>query len=382
MILRHGSSPRRIQIQHVESALLVFARASIPYALLRIGQFSQWMVVSVEVTIDIASKLKESLVSRMFWGRGNLYRNSFHLVIFALTSFALLTGVITQLNIFPVESQALAVSYGLGATSDLLQQGGGITSVLPVDPNTPELKINNHRVQPGETLNTIAASYGISVDTIRWANSKLVSPFSNIVEVGWVLKIPQIDGVLYTVRRGQTIDDLVALTRGNKIDIIELNELVPPDYHLVDGQQIFVPHGSLSESEVVIAGIPQGVFANPLSHPACAGYILSRGFTSYHDGLDLAKGGGCPIRAIAAGRVTFAGWSSLAGFNVRIDHGGGITSNYYHGTGEFWVKEGDRVQQGQEIMMMGTSGNSTGTHLHLSLHKDHIAVDPAIFVPY
>ncbi|MCA9378900.1 LysM peptidoglycan-binding domain-containing M23 family metallopeptidase [Candidatus Dojkabacteria bacterium] len=352
------------------------------YLLLRSRQIVSWAITIAEFTVDTAAVTKDFLVSRMFWGRGNLYRNSFHLVMMVLTSFALITGVATQLDVFSTTSQALSVSYGLGATSDLLEQGGGITSVLPVDPSTPELQIDEHHVSPGETLESIAAIYGVSVDTIRWANSRLVSPFSNALEVGWVLRIPQIDGVLYTVRAGQTVDDLVALTGGNRFDIIELNELYPPDYALTDGQQIFVPHGSLSESEVVIAGIPRGVFTNPLSNPACAGYHLSRGFTSYHNGLDLAKGGGCPIRAIAAGRVVFAGWSSLAGFNVRIDHGGGITSHYYHGTGEFWVKEGDRVQQGQEIMMMGSSGNSTGTHLHLSLFKDKIAVDPAIFVPY
>ena len=63
---------------------------------------------------------------------------------------------------------------------------------------------------------------------------------------------------------------------------------------------------------------------------------------------------------MAAGEVIYAGWSPLAGFNVQIDHGGGIVTKYFHGDGTFWVKVGQRVQQGEEIMMMGTSGNSTG----------------------
>ncbi len=131
-----------------------------------------------------------------------------------------------------------------------------------------------------------------------------------------------------------------------------------------------------------VVDIPRGVFSNPLSHPGCAGYTYSRGFTGYHRGVDLAKGSGCPIRAIATGKVEYAGWSPLAGFNVRIDHGGGITSIYMHGNGTFWVNAGDRVQQGQEIMYMGTTGNSTGVHLHVELRKDGYAVNPAGFIPY
>ena len=92
---------------------------------------------------------------------------------------------------------------------------------------------------------------------------------------------------------------------------------------------------------------------------------------------------GCPISAIASGKVVYAGWSQYGeGYNVRIDHGGGIVSHYYHGNGDIWVKTGDHVEQGQLIMFMGTTGNSTGVHLHLSLFKDNVAVDPAPYIPY
>lgn len=365
----------------LQFALLEFFGTLPGYLFLRTTQISHFVITGLEIAAGSFNAVKSHTVSRMFWGRGNLYKNSFHILITLLTVFALFTGIITQFNLNR-DTQALQISYGQGASDDLLQQGAGIQTVLPVDANLPDLRIQTYKVKEGDTLESIAAAHGISADTIRWANLSVISPFSNVIEIGWDIKIPEINGVLYKVRAGQTVDQIASITGGNRLDIIEINELVPPNYALQDGKDIFVPQGTLAESEVVVAGIPRGVFTNPLSHPSCAGYRFERGITAYHNGLDLSRFPGCPVRAIGAGRVTFAGWSAWAGFNVRIDHGGGIESHYYHSTGEFWVKAGDRVQQGQEIMMMGTSGNSTGVHLHLSLFKNHIAVNPALFVPF
>lgn len=361
-------------------ALLVFTTAWLGYMLLRLTQLGKFLFAAGEILVINSEIVKKALVSKMFWGRGSWYKNSFHLLITLFTVFALVTGLIGQLRVTSA-SEALQISYGQGASNDILQQGGNIQSVLPLDSQTPALRITRYKVLPGENLETVAEKFSLSVDTIRWANLSLVSPFGSYLEAGWDLKIPEINGVLYKVRPGQTVEDVAAITGGTRFDIIEINELVPPNYTLTAGQEVFVPQGSLAESEVVIAGIPRGVFTNPLSHPECAGYRFERGFSGYHNGLDLSRYPGCPIRAIAAGRVTYVGCLGAAGCNVRIDHGGGIESHYYHGAG-FWVSTGERVQQGQDIMMMGTTGNSTGVHLHLSLFKNKIAVNPAIFVPY
>ncbi len=336
---------------------------------------------SLQLLFEQFTVLKTYLVRRMFWGRGSLYKNSFHLLILVFTVFALLTGLASKALLVEAK-QGLDIAYGQGASSDILEQGGSIHTVLAVDPIQPDIPIRDHVVAPGETLASISTDFNVTEDTIRWANNDLISPFSNDIQSGWDLKVPQINGVLYKAQPGQSVDDIANVTGGNRSDIIELNELVPPDYKLQDGQRVFVPNGSLNVSDVKVTGIPKGVFENPLSNPECNGYSESRGFSSYHDGIDLARYPGCPIRAIATGVVIFAGWSELAGFNVRIDHGGGIVSKYYHGDGTIWVKVGERVQQGQDIMMMGTTGNSTGVHLHLSLFKNGVAVDPAPYVPF
>lgn len=350
----------------------------------RVAVFSKF---GAEIQIENAAKLKTMAVSRMYWGRSNGYRVAFHYIVTGLTISALLFGVVSRLFVVEAQTQELATVAGLSVTSDLLQQGSSIQTVLAVDPNTPSIRVSQHIVQPGETLSGLSETYGVSIDTIRWVNSSLISPFSNEIKVGWNLNIPQIDGIFIEVQPGYTVDYLVSRFGANgnvhRTDIIELNRLDPRNPVLAVGDRIFIPSGRMSSADLGPLDIPTGVFTNPLSNPNCAGYSLSRGVTWGHDGLDLARYPGCPIRAIATGDVITAECSLYAqGCYILIDHGGGIISHYYHGDGTFWVKAGDRVQQGQDIMMMGSTGNSTGVHLHLEIRKNNMIVDPALYVPF
>lgn len=353
------------------------------YIFMRCRQLYIFGDSALELLLETASEIKAYAISRMFWGRGNMYRNSFHILITIFTATALSISFLFRFSVFQDKADQLQVAYAAGASADLLHQGNSIEAIIASDPSLPEVVIRTYTVENGDILDSISDRFGLRVDTIRWANPEVISPFSNTVVAGWKLRIPEIDGVLYTVRQGQDIHDVATLTNGEVYEIAELNQIPGPDYRVQAGQIIFVPNGTLSVSEVVVAGIPQGIFTNPLSHPDCVGYRLSQGFIPYyHYGLDLARYPGCPIRAVATGEVTFAGWSPLAGYNVRIDHGGGIVTHYYHSSGEFYVQKGDRVQQGQEIMFMGSSGNSTGVHLHIELQKDRVQVDPSIFIPF
>lgn len=329
-------------------------------------------------------KVKGELVKRMFWGRGSWYKNSFHLVVITITSVLLVTGLFsTRYQV--IGENSLDIAYGSYGNNDLLAQGGSLATVVAVDAAT-NYTVYNHVVQDGETINKIAKQYGVQIDTILWANSTEISPFNPEVRKGMRLKIPEIDGVLHTVRAGDTVNSIAEVTHGNVFDIIELNQLVPPDYELTVGQKIFVPQGSLPPEP--LPGLYRDYFENPLSHPACTGYQFQRGLTSYHSGIDLSKMGGCPIRSIAAGQVTFAGWADgLSGYTVIVEHGDPATGNsiksyYLHGDGQIWVKTGDYVKKGQNLMHMGSTGYSTGTHLHLSIRRNNALVDPAIYVPY
>lgn len=105
------------------------------------------------------------------------------------------------------------------------------------------------------------------------------------------------------------------------------------------------------------------------------------GVPRMHEGVDLAGASGTPIVATRAGYVTVAGWGSAAGNYVSISHGDGYGSIYMHMT-HYIVSSGQYVQQGQVIGYMGTTGGSTGVHLHFGISKNYTYVNPAEYINF
>jgi murein DD-endopeptidase MepM/ murein hydrolase activator NlpD len=100
----------------------------------------------------------------------------------------------------------------------------------------------------------------------------------------------------------------------------------------------------------------------------------------FHDGLDLANNVGTPILAAGDGTVISAGWKPVYGRTIEINHGNGLVTKYSHNS-QLLVSEGDKVKKGQKIALMGTTGRSTGPHLHFTLFKQNIVQDPMIYLP-
>jgi len=103
------------------------------------------------------------------------------------------------------------------------------------------------------------------------------------------------------------------------------------------------------------------------------------GKRAFHSGIDIARPAGTEIRSCAAGKVTFSGIRADMGHIVEIDHGQGYTTCYAHNASNL-VRQGETVQQGQVIALVGMTGRSTGPHLHFELRRDGVAVDPKIFL--
>ena len=122
--------------------------------------------------------------------------------------------------------------------------------------------------------------------------------------------------------------------------------------------------------------------------PVLDGYISS-GFgrrtdpitrrIAVHSGLDFAAPRGTPIHAVGAGVVTFSGRHGAYGNMVEISHVGGYKTRYAHGH-ELQVKKGDLVKKGEQIATVGSTGRSTGPHLHLEVYRNGMAIDPARFL--
>lgn len=103
------------------------------------------------------------------------------------------------------------------------------------------------------------------------------------------------------------------------------------------------------------------------------------GFTAVHKGIDFAGPPGTSVTAVAAGLVTFAGERSGYGEMVEINHGNGLATRYCHNE-KLTVRQGEMVRKGQEVALMGSTGHSTGPHLHFEVLKNGTQVDPLRFI--
>ncbi len=108
---------------------------------------------------------------------------------------------------------------------------------------------------------------------------------------------------------------------------------------------------------------------------------FGRRWSSFHEGIDIPAGRGIPILASCGGRVTYAGYSGNLGYNVVIEHRDNMFTKYCHAS-ELLVKDGDIVKQGQVIAYVGSSGNSTGNHLHFEVRFGDFPLNPLDFLPY
>lgn len=248
-----------------------------------------------------------------------------------------------------------------------------VTTMLS-DSNKGE--ITQYRVQDGDTVGSIAQKFGVSIDTIMWENN-LKSVDS--IKAGELLNILPVTGVRHLVKRGETIYSIAKYYNVDPQNIIDypFNSFTNDEtYSLAAGQELIVPDG-VKPNEVIIdtqhyatktvAPVPGVVGEGKFMWPTTG--TITQKFSWYHSGVDIANHDGPDIMAAASGTVVTAGWNPGGyGNYVIIDHGNGYKTLYGHMvTGSIVVKAGDVVKQGQKIGRMGSTGRSTGTHLHFEI---------------
>lgn len=244
----------------------------------------------------------------------------------------------------------------------------GRDEIAKVSVNTGEIRV--HTVRPGETLSEIAEMFGVTANTIMWAND--ISRASAI-RPGDTLVILPIVGVQHVVRAGDTINSIAKKYEGDTDEILEYNELASAD-ELEVGQTLIIPGGAmhsaavsknqLSAEPVKTTGSATG---GGLSHPA-PGAVKTQGLHGYN-AVDLAAGHGSAIRASAGGEVIVSkssGWNGGYGQYIVIRHPNGLQTLYAHLMRND-VGVGAMVSQGQVIGGMGSTGRSTGNHLHFEV---------------
>lgn len=251
-------------------------------------------------------------------------------------------------------------------------------------------EVINYVVQEGDTLSSIADKYGLQVSTIIWENDlNERTP----LKPGQELRILPIDGIRHKVARGETIQSIArkyGLTEeaeAQKIVAYPFNEFLNDEtFELATGQYIMVPDGVKPNVAAPAPARVARLTPDAGSVTATGTFVwpasgqISQGYVAYHRAVDISNRGGGPILAADAGTVVAAGWDpSGYGNRILIDHGNGYITLYGH-LSLIQVSPGQRINRSDVIGQMGSTGRSTGTHLHFEVRQGGVLLNPLSFL--
>ncbi len=241
-------------------------------------------------------------------------------------------------------------------------------------------------VKEGDTLSGIADQFGISIETILWENKLTLR---STLKLGSTLTILPVSGLSHTVARGETIASIAKRYKVEERAILDFNEIA--DGRAVAlGQKLIIPEGEqpaviaparpAPRPSVVRIPAPQDITPSGIRLLVPVAYKrISQWFTYRHSGIDMAGAYGTPVYASEDGTVVQAGWGTGYGLYVLIDHGDGLMTRYGHSS-KLLVTRGEHVKRGQLIALLGSTGRSTGPHVHFETIVNGRFVNPLRYI--
>jgi len=279
-----------------------------------------------------------------------------------------------------VAANPLVASSGVGA-DEVAQISSTITPVTIIS-DKPRDKTAEYAVKPGDTISSIAKDWGVTPETIQWENDLTAS---GKIKDGTVLRILPVSGVAVKVKSGDTIFSLAKTYQAESQAIIDFpfND-IGDDFALTAGSNLIIPDGAPPAKAKpaptqYLASKDQNLNVSSLGSarfawPASGG--LTQYFSWYHPGIDIANLAGGAIHASDSGTVVHASWDGSGyGNMILIDHGNGYETRYGH-LSAIYVSVGQKVGKGETLGKMGSTGRSTGTHLHFEIYKGGSRLNP------
>ena len=326
---------------------------------------------------------KNNLVKLFTMKRGRYNRPFMHIAAMVFLGIGVIVSpfLADTYPIFENQASNLPVSSSnakesIVVSSDVFQT---INSVKPRD------KTIDYTVERGDTLSTIADKFGISTNTIRWANNLT----DDNITVGDTLKILPVTGIEYKVVKGDSVYSIAKKLNSDAQKIVDFpfNDFANPEtFSLVEGQTLIVPDGikpseqPYIQRQVYIVQGPTSISSLGFTWPVRG--VITQFASWYHMALDIGVPYGTPIVAAQNGKVSYVStgtWDYGYGNNVWIDNGAGYASHYAHMTGAN-VLAGQDVVAGQTVIgWIGMTGRTTGPHLHFEIRKGGVLVNP---LPY
>jgi murein DD-endopeptidase MepM/ murein hydrolase activator NlpD len=367
-------------------------------------------------------------------GRSLLFRYTSHFVILAVLISAIgLVGTAKTTSAASgtsakrvVSSAALAAPAASGNDSSEVYNSYGQGGPIVVDqivvapqanpytaiPSRERRGIITYTVQAGDTLFGIAAQFGLRPESILWANYDTLEDNPHLLKTGMDLAIPPVDGIVYTVAEGDTVEKIAETYKVTPDAIYtagyEWNLLKPGEQPFV-GAPLIIPGGSREFKAWTISAAENAPKTNSYDTsgapvvrgnigtcgdvaggwvgtgsfiwPAPKHWVSGNNYAGWHPGIDIAAKLGDPIYAADNGVVIYAGWNNWGYGNlVVIDHGNGWQTWYAHNS-EIYVGCGQNVYQGGVIAAAGSTGRSTGPHLHFETRFQGTLPNPFNVLP-
>lgn len=331
-------------------------------------------------------QVKDIIVAFLIVKRGK-YSNSFlNSSLFLLIITALIGG--------PIIAENNPFISSLDEQTDNFQQSvitysPGDFALATVISSKPRDKVVEYKVVEGDTIETIAKKFDVSVDTVRWANSDVKN---DIIKPEQTIRIPPVTGIVHKVSSGENVYTIAKKykTDAQKIANFPFNEFSDLDtFQLTTGQELFVPDGVIEEAKPVnsgtfetratIAQIQAGARGTSNFIWPTTGSITQYPVW-YHMALDIANNALPGIIAADSGTVSYAGCIAWGyGCHVIVNHNNGYETLYAH-LSSINVSAGQSVGQGQTLGVMGSTGRSTGPHLHFEIRSGGGLLNPLGFL--
>ncbi|OGL67038.1 hypothetical protein A2856_00945 [Candidatus Uhrbacteria bacterium RIFCSPHIGHO2_01_FULL_63_20] len=273
---------------------------------------------------------------------------------------------------------------GSAVSSPTIHEGG--------DSVAPRTNVESYQVADGDTLYGISDRFGLSLSSMLWANNMTVR---SVIRPGQTLKIPPVDGVLYVIKKGDTLSKIAKTYGADQERIISFNRLSDSD-DLTVGEQIVLPDGEPPTPVAVSRPAPVSqLFSDKpgsttsSSRGSATGKgnwkwptdwrVITQYFGWKHTGIDVDGDYTTHSYAASDGVVIYSGWRNGYGYTVEVEHGNGLVTRYGHHS-KLYVKAGDAVKMGDLLAQTGTTGRSTGTHLHFEVIKNGKFQNPLDYV--
>lgn len=282
------------------------------------------------------------------------------------------------LQLFPVrhaeEPNGVGMPFAENAVSDLPAEIGmtGVSDERALSTPKP-LGYQPYTIAKGDMIGEIANRFGLTQDTLLSVNG---IKNARLIQIGRTINIPNQDGILHVFKKSDTLSALAEKYEIEEEGIRIANGIIEGEPKA--GEPVFLPSARLARIDL------QEINGDLFRWPVRGGAVSSRygwrtspftGAKQFHSGLDIAAPHGSPLRAAMAGRVSATGFDVNSGNYVVIAHHSGYRTFYGH-MDVIRVKTGDYIDEGQRIGDVGSTGLSTGSHVHFTVFKNGVTVNP------